>query len=50
MNSSMHLHRTLINRISVEQPLAALQRFEWFDQDEVRVTAIQTLEAVSFLQ
>ena len=36
--------RAPANRISVEQLLAALQSFEWFVQDEVRMTVIQTLE------
>ena len=37
------------NRISVEQLLASLQRFEWFTQDEVRMTVIQTLKVVRVL-
>jgi hypothetical protein len=37
------------NRISVEQLLASLQRFEWFTQDEVRMTVIQTLEVARVL-
>jgi hypothetical protein len=41
--------RTPTNRISVEQLLAALQRFEWFAQDEVRMTVIQTLKVVRVL-
>jgi hypothetical protein len=41
--------RAPTNRISVEQLLAALQRFEWFTQDEVRMTVIQTLEVVRVL-